>query len=177
MQTVRTKRLKSRRLDLPPTVFVVLLAVLAGLALLSRVAEQSDSGADDAARQGVTTLPNVAEDVRLRDENVNHPDVVGDIALIEAGYPDGVMEATDVQLNRAVAVAVNPELTTGRERAIFLEQNIMLPGDVGHLDDRALSIEEIQFLEWNTVLPGGDGLALVPPDNQRRDLGDGFTNF
>lgn len=202
MQTVSAKGLKSRRRDLLPVVFLLALALLAGLAVLSWALDRSSTDDADVAEQRVVMLPDAAENARLLDENLNHPDVLGNTALIEAGYPDlgygptdesmvrpnvradesaaypdGVMEATDVQLNRAVPLVVNPEFSFGMARTIFLEQNVMLPGDVGHLNDRALSIEEIVFLEVNTFLPDGGAVALTPPGSDHVGMGAGFTRF
>lgn len=206
MQSVPTKGLKSRRLDVPPVVLLVALAVLAGLAVASWAADRPSSDDADVAEQRTVMLPDAAENARLLDENLNHPDVLGNTALIEAGYPDlgygptdeylvwpevranngavqsvqypdGVMEATDVQLNRAVALAVNPELVSGVARTVFLEQNLMLPGDVGHLDDRALSMEEIRFLEVNTFVLDSGAVAAVPPGSDHAGMGVGSTRF
>jgi hypothetical protein len=207
MQTVRTKGLKSRRLDIPPAVYLLVLVLLASLAVLSWATNRSSDSDAEVVQQPAVILPDAAEYARQIDENVNHPDVVGNRALIEAGYPnlggrnrtdeypaspsivvgdgvvedvvypEGVMEATDVQLNRAVALAANPELAPGVARMLLLEQNIMLPGDVGHLDDRALSMEEIVFLEVNTFLPDGGAMADAPPGSDHAGMGVGFTRF
>jgi hypothetical protein len=83
-------------------------------------------------------------------------------------YPTGVLEATDVALNNATAQAVPFD----RPRALFLEQNLVLPGDAGYLDDRVLSTKEIQFLEQNTYLPGGGS-----QDMQAGPDGFGVTDY
>jgi hypothetical protein len=162
----------------------VLLAVVitvAVIALMSR--DDADSGAPAQDVAAPVVLPSTAQDAALLDENVNHPDVIGDgviegvgtIGNTDVAYPEGVLEATDVELNRAAALAVNPELISGVARTVFLEQNLMLPGDVGHLDDRVLSIEEIQFLEVNTFLPDGGSVAYDPPVDQRGGPGIDVT--
>jgi hypothetical protein len=182
-------------------VFLLALAVLAGLAVLSWALDRSSTDEADVAEQPAVVLPNAAENARLIDENVNHPDVVGDVrypdmsggrnraeeqleglgvgagTVADVAYPDGVLEAADVQLSRSIAVNVNPELSFGRTRAAFLEQNVMLPGDVGHLDDRAVSMEEIRFLEVNTWFPDGGAVALIPPGSDHAGMGMGFSRF
>jgi len=186
MQAVGTRKAQTgghRGLALLIGALLALIVAVAVIAFVSR--DDADSSAPAQEQVAPVVLPNAAQDAALLDENLNHPDVIGD-GVIEgvgsvgdtAAYPDGVLEATDVERNRAIAaLAVNPELASGVARTVFLEQNVMLPGDVGHLDDRALSMEEILFLEQNTFLPDGGAVALEPPVDQRGRFGEGFTQF
>jgi hypothetical protein len=184
MEAVRERRVRTGGIGGPALLIGVLLAVVitvAVIALMSR--DDADSGAPAQDVAAPVVLPSTAQDAALLDENVNHPDVIGDgviegvgtIGNTDVAYPEGVLEATDVELNRAAALAVNPELISGVARTVFLEQNLMLPGDVGHLDDRVLSIEEIQFLEVNTFLPDGGSVAFDPPVDQRGGPGIDVT--